>query len=265
MYSVVKPQLFLNLLVKSGIFTASEVYWTSSYSNVPNYLICMRSHRCWASELHKGLVPHGLPSVTWDKEEMRANGPVRQQCQAPPSCLWAPFVILSKHLKLFHQDLPDLIINCTEVGTLCHFHLRWLPGERSPGLFELAAWLHGGCGLQPTCCQPCREKASHLLPAAPIGTKKPISWKKKKPMHQKREQDSSGVILSRIFLVYAIMSQIVNQPLLTLGKLQVSAHLTIPGADKPSRWVLTICVSCGRETLQLQEQFSVARSQQGRL
>lgn len=89
--------------------------------------------------------------------------------------------------------------------------------------------------------------------------------KKKKPMHQKREQDSSGVILSRIFLVYAIVSQIVNQPLLTLGKLQVSAHLTIPGADKPSRWVLTICVSCGRETLQLQEQFSVAWSQQGRL
>lgn len=58
------------------------------------------------------------------------------------------------------------------------------------------------------------------------------------------------------------MSQVVNQALLILGKLQVSAQLTVPSADKSSRWALTIRTSCGREALQLQKQFSVARSQQ---
>lgn len=33
----------------------------------------MKSHRCQTSELHKSLVPHGLPSVT-----QRANGPLEE-------------------------------------------------------------------------------------------------------------------------------------------------------------------------------------------
>lgn len=138
-----------------------------------------------------------------------------------------------KQHKLFHQDLPDLIIEVHRSRTLHHFCLHQLPRECSPSDFERTAWLRGGCDLQLICCQRCREEASRLLPTVPLGTKTPFP--EKAHTHQERERDGSGVILSRIFLVYSVMSQIVNQPLLILGKLQVSAQLTVPGADKSRR------------------------------